>query len=148
MRPQSGEGHADEGFEYFDVAADVGVHAWGPDLTACFRQCGRAVFNLIVPIDAVRPAEPREVSARGETPEELLVNWVNELLYLHDVEGFVAHDLAPPEIDRSRIHGTLTGEPVDPGRHPGGTVVKAATFHELTVDQRPGRVSVRLILDI
>jgi len=137
-----------EGWEYFEVAADIGVHAWGADLAACFRQCGLAVFNLMVPLDAVRPEESREVGAQGETPEALLVNWVNELLYLHDVEGFVAHDLARPEIDGTRLHVTLTGEPVDPGRHPRGSVVKAATFHQLVLDEQPGRVSARLILDI
>ena len=141
-------GDLDQGFEYFDVAADIGVHAWGPDLAACFRQCGLGVFNLIVPLAAVRPEEPREVSAQGDTPEALLVNWVNELLYLHDVEGFVACDVGRPEIDRNRIHVTLTGEPVDPRRHPRGTVVKAATFHHLALDHRPGRVSVRLIVDV
>jgi SHS2 domain-containing protein len=147
VKPQGGRS-SDEGWEYFEVAADVGVHAWGPDLAACFRQCGLGVLNLIVSLDAVRPDESREVNARGETPETLLVNWVNELLYLHDVEGFVAHDLARPEIDRTRLQVTLTGEPVDPRRHPRGTVVKAATFHGLALEQDPGRVSARLILDI
>jgi SHS2 domain-containing protein len=138
----------EEGWEYFEVAADVGVHAWGPDLATCLRQCGLGVFNLIVPLEAVRAEETREVSAQGDTPEALVVNWVNELLYLHDVEGFVVRDLAPPEVTGRRLHGTLRGEPVDPDRHPRGILVKAATFHGLVVEQHPGRVSVRLVLDI
>ncbi len=136
------------GWEYFEVAADIGIHAWGPDLAACFRQCGLGVFNLIVPLESVRPEEVREVQAQGETPEGLLVGWVNELLYLHDVEGFVICDLDPPRIDAQRIHATLTGEPVDPDRHHRGILVKAATFHQLALTREPGRVSVRLVLDI
>lgn len=142
------EGEGAGGFEYFDVAADIGVHAWGSDLAACFRQCTRGVFNLIVPLEAVRPAESRECAAQGEGPEALLVNWINELLYLHDIEGFVLHDLEPPRLEGSRVHGALTGEPVAPDRHPRGTVVKAATFHQLAVHRESGRVSVRLVLDI
>ncbi len=137
-----------EGFEYFDVAADVGVHAWGPDLAACFRQCARGVFNLIVPLEAVRPAETRECAAQGDSPEALLVNWINELLYLHDIEAFVLHDVDPPRLERDRAHGTVTGEPVAPERHPRGTVVKAATFHQLALEREPDRVSARLVLDI
>ncbi|MGH7321220.1 MAG: archease [Candidatus Rokuibacteriota bacterium] len=136
------------GWEYFEVAADIGIHAWGPDLAACFRQCGLGVFNLIVPLESVRPEEVREVGAQGETPEGLLVSWVNELLYLHDVEGFVIRDLDLPRIDGRRIHATLTGEPVDPDRHPRGILVKAATFHQLALTREPGRVSARLVLDI
>lgn len=137
-----------EGFEYFEVAADVGVHAWGPDLAACFRQCARGVFNLIVALDAVAPAESREAAAQGDNPEALLVNWINELLYLHDIEGFVLHDVETPHFDGARVHARLAGEPFSLDRHPRGTVVKAATFHQLALHHEPGRVSVRLVLDI
>ncbi len=137
-----------EGWEHFEVAADVGVHAWGPTLESCFRQCALGVFALIVPLEAVRPAESREVGAQGESLEGLLVNWVNELLYLHEVEEFAVHDVARPEITGTRLHARLAGEPIDPARHPRGIVVKAATFHELALVREPDRVSVRLVLDI
>ena len=137
-----------EGYEYFDVAADVGVHAWGQDLGACLRQCALGVFNLIVPTDAVRAVESREVAARGGSAEVLLVNWLNECLYVHDIEGFVIKDVTSPEVTAASVHGILHGEPVDPARHPLGTVVKAATFHGLEVIETPGQVSARVILDI
>jgi SHS2 domain-containing protein len=54
-----------EGYEYFDVAADVGVRAWGADLAGCLRQCALGVFNLIVPVDRVRAVESREIAARA-----------------------------------------------------------------------------------
>jgi SHS2 domain-containing protein len=137
-----------EGYEYFDVAADVGVAAWGEDLPACLRQCALGVFNLIVPTDAVQPTESREVAARGASIETLLVNWLNECLYVHDLEGFVVADVAPPEVTATGVHALLRGEPVDPSRHPRGTLVKAATFHALEVSQTPGLVSARVVLDI
>lgn len=137
-----------EGYEYFDVAADVGVHAWAETLAGCFRQCALGVFDLIVPTQAVAPRETREVAARGGGVEALLVNWLNECLYVHDLEGFVIHDLEPPQVTGAFIHGILHGEPVDPARHPRGTLVKAATFHGLEVTEGAGRVSARVILDI
>jgi len=136
------------GYEYFDVAADVGVAAWGEDLPACLRQCALGVFNLIVPIQAVEPLESREVAARGASVETLLVNWLNECLYVHDLEGFGVSDVTRPEITAKGVHAVLRGEPIDPSRHPRGTIVKAATFHGLEVTQTPGRVSARIVLDI
>jgi SHS2 domain-containing protein len=137
-----------EGYEYFDVAADVGVRAWGADLAGCLRQCALGVFNLIVPVDRVRAVESREIAARGASIEALLVNWLNECLYVHDIEGFVARDVTAPEITAGNVHGVLHGEPVDPARHPRGTIVKAATFHGLEVVEAPGQVTARVILDI
>jgi SHS2 domain-containing protein len=137
-----------EGYEYFDVAADVGVRAWGADLGGCLRQCALGVFNLIVPTDAVQAVESREVAARGASVEALLVNWLNECLYVHDIEGFVVRDVTSPAVTAASVHAVLHGEPVDPARHPRGTVVKAATFHDLEVLETPGQVSARVILDI
>jgi SHS2 domain-containing protein len=137
-----------EGYEYFDVAADVGVHGWGETLAGCLRQCALGVFDLIVPTRTVEPVETREVAARGAAADTLLVNWLNECLYLHDLEGFVVHDVETPHVTGTAIHGVLHGEPVDPARHPRGTLVKAATFHGLQVVERPGRVSARVVLDI
>lgn len=137
-----------EGYEYFDVAADVGLSAWGEDLPGCLRQCALGVFNLIVTIDAIQPLESREVAARGPSVEALLVNWLNECLYVHDLEGFGVADVTRPEISAAGVHALLRGEPIDPARHPRGTIVKAATFHGLEVKETPGRVSARVVLDI
>jgi SHS2 domain-containing protein len=137
-----------EGWEYFEVEADVGVRAWGPTVEACFRQCALAVFDLIVPLSAVAAAESREVMAQAETLEALLVAWINELLYLHDVEGFTLHEVETVQLEGNRVHGRLSGEPVDLARHPRGILVKAATFHELALEQAPGRVEARVVLDI
>ena len=139
---------SDEGFRYLDVAADVGVEAWAPDLPGCFRQALRGLFSLIVPLDSVRPVETRELAAQGEPVDALLVQWLNEAIYLHDIEGFVLHDLDPPEVGPARVHALLRGEAVDPTRHPRGLLVKAATFHDLALVQEPGRVTARVILDI
>jgi SHS2 domain-containing protein len=137
-----------EGYEYFDAATDVGVHAWGDNLAACLRQCALGVFNLIVPTAGVRPVETREVAARGGAVHTLLVNWLNECLYVHDLEGFVVHDVEAPQVTPTGVHSVLHGEPADPRRHPRGTVVKAATSRGLEVVEAPGRVAVRVILDI
>ncbi|MGH7264383.1 MAG: archease [Candidatus Rokuibacteriota bacterium] len=136
------------GYSYFEVAADVGVRAWGPSLEECFRQCALGVFNLIVPLEAVAPAESRESSAHGDTAEALLVNWINELLFLHDVEGFAVADVQVPRREEARLHADLRGEPVDPSRHPRGILVKAATFHQLAIDQEADQVTARLVLDV
>jgi SHS2 domain-containing protein len=99
-------------------------------------------------VDRVRAVESREIAARGASIEALLVNWLNECLYVHDIEGFVARDVTAPEITAGNVHGVLHGEPVDPARHPRGTIVKAATFHGLEVVEAPGQVTARVILDI
>ena len=137
------------GYDYFDVAADVGVTAWGPTLAEAFAQAGLGVFALIVDPAGVQERESREVRAQGESVEALLVNWLNDCLYVHDIEGFVAKRIEFPVFEAQRVHSLLWGEPLDLPRHRVGTVVKAATFHDLQV--RPaeeGGWEIRVVLDI
>jgi protein archease len=136
------------GWEHFDVEADVGVRAWGPTRAEAFAQAALGVLALIVAPEQVEAREAREVRAQGEAPETLLVAWVNECLYVHEIEGFVVHRVQVLACSDTLVQGVLHGEPLDPARHRPGTVVKAATLHQTSVGERKGRHEVSVIVDV
>jgi SHS2 domain-containing protein len=136
------------GWEHFEVEADVGVRAWGASRAEAFARAAEGVFALVVAPAAVATTETREARAQGASLEALLVNWLNECLYVHEIEGFA---VARVEVDTDHddlVHGVLHGEPLDPARHPLGTIVKAVTHHEVEVRESPGRVDVRVVVDV
>jgi SHS2 domain-containing protein len=130
------------------VDADVGVRAWGPTRDEAFAQAALGVLALVVAPGEVLPRETREVRAQGDSVETLLVNWINECLYVHEIEGFAVHRVGPVHADDRLAHGILYGEPVDGSRHRLGTIVKGATFHRLAVAEREGHHEVRIIVDV
>ncbi len=136
------------GYEYFDVAADVGVRAWGATLAGAFAEVARGVLALTIAPEEVVERDRREVRAQGETPETLLVNWVNECLYVHEIEGFATRRVEVTALRPDFVHGLLLGEEIDPGRHRAGSVVKAATYHQVSVREAPEGAEVRLIVDV
>jgi SHS2 domain-containing protein len=136
------------GWERFDADERVGVHAWGPSRAEAFARAAEGMFALIVAPADVATSETREARAQGETPETLLVNWLNECLYVHEIEGFV---VARVEVDTCRdslVHGVLHGEELDPTRHRAGMIVKAATDHRVEVREGDGGTVVRVIVDV
>lgn len=136
------------GYDYFDVAADVGVRAWGPTLAEAFAQATLGVFALTIAPEDVEERETREVQAQGESRESLLVNWINECLYVHEIEGFAVRRVEVRALGPALVHGLLRGEAIDRTRHRPGTVVKAATYHQVAVTEGPDRSEVRLIVDV
>lgn len=136
------------GWEHFEVEADVGVRAWGPTRAAAFAQAALGVLALAVAPDGVAAGESREVRAQADGAESLLVAWVDECLYVHEVEGFAVHDVEVTVCTDTLAHGRLLGEELDPSRHRLGTVVKGATLHRVSVEEREGRHEVRLIVDV
>jgi SHS2 domain-containing protein len=136
------------GYEYFEVEADVGVHAWGPSLGQAFAEAALAVFALIVDPSEVDTKETREVRAQGDSPEALLVAWLNECIYVHEIEGFVVRRVDVDRCDGGVAHGVLFGEEFDRGHHRPGTLVKAATLHDVRVTEDGGRWDLRVVLDV
>jgi protein archease len=137
------------GYEPFEVEADVGIRAWGPTLPAAFAQAAAGVLALIVDPAGVVSRESREVRAQAENLEALLVSWINECLYVHEIEGFAVAEVEVLACSDTLAHGVLHGEPLDPPRHQLGTVVKAATFHRVSVLRAAeGLTEVRVIVDV
>ena len=139
---------ATEGYDYFDVEADVGVQAWGPTLAAAFAQTALGVLALTIAPADVRESERREVRAQGDSKESLLVSWVNECLYVHEIEGFAVRRVDVTALGEDRVHGMLYGEAIDASRHQLGTVVKAATAHGVEVREAADGAHVRLVVDV
>ncbi|MGH7356031.1 MAG: archease [Candidatus Rokuibacteriota bacterium] len=139
---------ADAGYDQFDVEADVGVHGWGPTRADAFAQVALGVLALAVAPEGVAARETREVRAQGDALETLLVNLVNECLYVHEIEGFAVARVEVQFDGEGVAHARLHGEPIDPARHRLGTVVKAATRHRTSVTETTERHEARLIVDV
>ena len=98
----------------------------GATLPEAFAQVALGVFALLTDPASVEERDAREVRAHGSARESLLVNWLNECLYVLDVEGFVprrveftifALDTSAPGGEPLRLHCRLHGEDLDPARH-------------------------------
>lgn len=138
----------DAGWEHFEIDADVGVHAWASTRAGAFAQAALGVFALIVRPEEVEEHEQREVRAQADSPERLLAAWINECLYVHEIEGFVVRRVEVDACTDTVVHGVLRGQEVDAARHQLGTIVKAATLHRVSVTESGGRHEVRVIVDV
>ena len=136
------------GYEHFDVEADVGVRAWGRDRAEAFAEAARGVLALgVVPAD-VEERETRDVRAQAATVEDLLVAWINECVYVHEIEGFAVRRVHVHRLDGGVVHGVLYGEPLEPSRHQLGTVVKGVTHHHVSVADATTGCEVSVIVDV
>lgn len=134
-------------FTLFDHTADVGLVAYGEDLASVFAHAGQALFSVMVDLEGVAETLCREVVVDAADREALLVEWLNELLFLVDAERLVFRRFAVADLTGTHLRAFAYGEPIDPARHRFKTAVKAATYHMLDVaDGPPYRAQV--ILDL
>jgi SHS2 domain-containing protein len=138
------------GYSYAEdgPTADLTVDTWGETLEEVFRQSAIALFNAITPIEGIRHDETREFEVEGHDLGALLFNFLDELLYLQEVDliVFSGFDL---EIDRERftLKAVCHGEPFDLTRHTQGIAIKAVTFHMMNIQQTDEGWNLRVVLD-
>lgn len=137
----------ERGFEIINHTADVGVIAYGASLSQAFGNAARALFSLIVDLDSVREALHRDIALTAADDESLLVEWLNELIYLFDTENVLFRRFDVRVLNGDRLRARCYGEKVDHTRHQLKTGVKAATYHMLEVSKDNG-YRAQVIFDI
>jgi SHS2 domain-containing protein len=120
------------------------VRAWGPTRAEAFAQAALGALALAVAPDDVAPRETREVRAQGDTLETLLVAWVDECLYVHEIEGFAVRRVEVLSAGDTVVVGLLHGEPLDPRRHQRGSTLRAVPMRRASVAGCAGRHEVSL----
>jgi SHS2 domain-containing protein len=134
-------------FEIIDHTADVGIAAYGADMSQAFANAARALFSLITELDDVAEVLHRDVELTAPDQESLLVEWLNELIYLFDTENIIFKRFDITQLNHTQLKARSYGEKVDKSKHKLKTGVKAATYHMLKVDKDDG-CQVQVLFDI
>jgi len=135
-------------FEILDHTADIGLIVYGEDLKTLFENAGEAFFHLITDLRGVRQKEERQVELKGESLERLMVDWLSELLYLHDVESLLFKEFKVEVVGEGGLRAKVKGEPFQEGVHVIKTGVKAVTHHQIQVKREDGGWRAQVILDL
>ena len=120
----------------------MGLVAYGESLAEAFANAAYGLFSLIVEPNKVKEKESRKVTVQAQDAEGLLFNWINELIYIFEVERLLFKSFDITEFTGQSLEATCWGEKYDPSRHQLKTGVKSATYHMLKVDGEKNRVQV------
>jgi len=116
-------------FTFLEHTADVGIVATGATLGEALAWAAKGMFSAIADLDRVVPRKRLEVSVISSDSSALVVDWLNELLYRYEAEGFLPREFDVTVDDTGTgLHAQCWGEPIDLERHQILTSVKAATY--------------------
>ncbi|MEJ2009347.1 MAG: archease [Acidobacteriota bacterium] len=135
-------------FRILEHTADVGFEAFGATLPEVFENSARALAHLIVDPASVKADEEVRIEVDGANQPDLLVNWLSEILYLHDAEQWLFCDFKVESLDDHAVSGIAWGEKLDQARHQTNLLVKAITYHQLSLQQTAGGWRAQVYVDI
>jgi len=135
-------------YEFIEHTADLGFKAYGSSVEELFEHAAEALFESLIARESVEERTERSIEVEADALDNLIVNWLAELIYLYDTERLVFKSFEVKPIQNNRLKANVRGEILDPARHEIKTGIKAVTYHQLYVKEREGGWEARVILDI
>ncbi len=135
-------------FKLIDHTADIGIEVEADSLEELFRESARGMFSIISE-DLQNVECTQEVPGRveGEDIQELMYNFLEELLFIFEVKHLLIKDVEV-EVEGNRLKYRACGERISPGKHKIATGIKSPTYHMMEIKQRNGRWWARIIFDV
>ncbi|MCG6910462.1 MAG: archease [Deltaproteobacteria bacterium] len=135
-------------YDIIDHTADFGIRVFAESEMQLFRDAALAMFELLVAVDHPGKGLEAVVSAEGNDRQELMVNWLRELLYLWNGKEKIVQSVRVKALSARTIDARVTLEPYDADRHRVLGEIKAVTYHGIDVSPAHGLWEARIIFDI
>jgi SHS2 domain-containing protein len=117
------------------TTADIGIEVWGRGLPELFTHAAQAILDIIADTAAVGKDITLDLEVEGWDIEALMVNWLNEIVFLHEAREMLFAEVQVLQITDLSVRGKLQGEAIDLKRHRLGRLIKGITYHRLSVCQ-------------
>lgn len=130
------------GFQIIPHTADVGLRVWGKHWKDLLEEAALGMMSQITDLETIHPETEKVIEAKGETGDEVLLNWLREILF-HVERGMIFSKFNITEDNFSdkqgkhfKCKGLLVGEAINPSRHEICIEIKAVTRHGLSIKKQ------------
>lgn len=144
-------------FSYLDHMTDCIIEAYGGRMEDAFENSAVALVNTMFDVNRVEIMSQKELIAQGHDMQSLLYDFLEKVIILISVEGFVAAAFKieiSKNIGNNDVEGSYSlkavakGEDLDLSKHSYKVEVKAITYHEMSIIQEKNRVKIRFLIDL
>jgi Uncharacterized conserved protein len=142
-------------YKFFDHTADIGVEISGRTKKELFANAASALFDVLIENNDKKSKTAKRVkkfqktlTVDGADVEDLLINYLRELLYQFNGEKFITVRCEIIQFSNKELQARLTGESFNSKKHLIKTEIKAVTYSGLTVERVKSGWRARVIFDV
>jgi SHS2 domain-containing protein len=131
-------------FEQLEHTADLALRVSAASLGELFATAALAMFSQLADLKLITPSVQLQVALEAPDAESLLVDWLNELLYLHDTRGEVYTSFTFEELSQHKLRASVSGDKAVQVY----TIIKAATYHGLSIRETQEGFVATIVFDV
>jgi protein archease len=135
-------------YHTFDHTADLGLAINGASEEKLFANAAFAILDIITDLNRVEARDARRIAVEGDNREDLLINFLREVLYLYNGERWLLKEIRIIRLSEKGLEAEALGETFDEQKHEIRKEIKAVTYHQAEVRQTPANWTARVIFDV
>jgi SHS2 domain-containing protein len=135
-------------YRLIEHTADLGIDVWGNSMEELFAHSASAMFDIISDIVSIHPINSFYIKSKGIDTEDLLKNWLSELLYCFHVKDILLSGFDIEKMSDKSVISVASGEKRDKNRHVLKHEIKAVTYHGLKIIEKDNRLQTNIIFDV
>jgi SHS2 domain-containing protein len=138
-------------FEIIDHTADIGIVAYGKTKREVFINAAKGMFEIIAGENRdLKENFYAKIKLEAKSLEDLLIAWLNELLYISEVKLIILNKFKIKELSDGQIKAEIGGTKINHLSIRIKREVKAVTYHRLEIkkDEESGLWRAQVIFDI
>ena len=127
---------------------ELAVRIVGNSQADLFANSGFALFDVMSDIDKIEAAERLSLEVEGSDRDDVMVNWIRDLLYLYQGGGYLLKEFKINEVNDTSVKAEVAGEKIDPDRHEIKQEIAAVAFHKSRMQKTGNRWIAQVIFEI
>ena len=128
--------------------SELAVRVVGDSQADLFANSATALFDVMADIEKIEIKERIPLEVEGTDRDDLMVNWMRELLYLYQVSGYLLKEFKIQEVKDIIVKAEVCGEKIDPDRHEIKQEIGAVAFHKSRMEKTGNQWTAHLIFEI
>lgn len=137
-------------YEFLEHTADAKIRAYGKTLEEAFSNVAEATIAVMTDVEKIKEQEERKIKISSQTMKSLLYDFLEELLFLLDTEGFIMKRVKKMNMIKMKKNIELECEILgDYARnYEIHSTIKAITYSEMEIKQTKEGTMIQIVHDI
>lgn len=135
-------------FELVDHTADISIKAYGKSLKELFENAAFGMFNILADLEGITISTKSEIKVEAPDREELLIEWLDELLYDFYTKHIIFCEFDIKELTDKKLTARVKGRFIGENKNRLKTEIKAATRHDLRIEKKEDTYEVQIVFDV
>jgi SHS2 domain-containing protein len=135
-------------YRILNHSSDLSIKVSGKSQPELLANSAFALFDLMANLDQVHVTEELPLEVEGVDPDDLIVNWMRELLYLFQGSSYLLKEFEIREARDNYVRAAVKGEKFDPDRHEMQREIRSVFQHQCRMEKTGDQWTARVVFEI